>query len=257
MIKTEGQIPFYKFKIFEKHGELIHHGVSTRRGGVSEGYLESLNLGLDVGDSEENVRENYHRFCEEVGVDAEKIVVAHQEHTDNILIVDEKNFEGLSVLPIKGVDGFITNLKNCPLVVRFADCQGVLMLDPLKKVIGAVHSGWRGNAQNIIGKAVAKMVKIFGCDAENILVGISQSLGPCCAEFTDPIKELPEAMHKYIDGKNVDLWKCSFEQLTGEGVVSKNIEIARRCTVCENSEFFSYRGGKKKTGHMAGVICLI
>lgn len=255
MIYIKGAAPIYQFSIFKPYQGLVADGLSTRHGGVSEGYLTSLNLGMEVGDSEKNVKENYRRFCEAIGVGRDKLILGHQRHTANILTVSEENVGELK-MPIDEVDGFVTNLKNCPLMVRFADCQGVLMFDPIKMVIAAVHSGWRGNVQNIIGKAVGKMVAEFGCNADNILVGISPSLGPCCAEFTDPVKELPQFMHKHVNGKKVDLWQCSLEQLLAAGVKSENVEIARRCTVCENTEFFSYRGGKKKTGHMGGAICL-
>lgn len=255
MIHVDGEVPFYKFEIFKPYNGLVEHGVSTRHGGVSKGYLESLNLGMEVGDTDENLKENYKRFCEAVGVDGKNLIYGFQRHTDKILTVDEANFKSLE-MPIDETDGFVTNLKGCALLVRFADCQGVLMFDPVKRVIAAVHSGWRGNVQNIIGKAVFKMVGKFGCNAADIVVGISPSLGPCCAEFTDPFKELPESMHKYVNGRKVDLWRCSFEQLTAVGIQPSNIEIARRCTVCENKEFFSYRAGQKRTGHMGGIIAL-
>jgi len=260
---------FLKFKIFAPWKNVLRHGLSTRVGGVSGGsdmeHLASLNLGQFLGDSETNLAENYRRFCEAVGVDENKLVMAEQEHSDEIFVLRDGEFRPEYFgwrKPLKGYDGFITDAVGVPLLVRFADCQGALMFDPVKRVVAAVHSGWRGNVKNILGKAVKKMVEEFGCSASDILVGISQSLGPCHAEFTDPLKELPEWMQKYV-GKNagikeryVDLWKCSFEQLVAEGVRPENIEIMRRCTVCENDIFFSFRGGKKKTGHMAGVICL-
>lgn len=220
---------------------------------MSEGQLASLNLGLDVGDSEANLWENYWRFCEVIGVPVERLVVALQEHSDCIAIVSQ----GSGFLePHKGVDGFITNTRDLPLMVRFADCQGVLMFDPVKQVTSAVHCGWRGNVKNIIGKAVKQMTDEFGCNPADILVGVSPSLGPCCAEFSDPRTELPEFMQKYVTGRHVDLWQCSFDQLVDAGILSEHIEIARRCTVCENDKFFSYRGGQKRTGHMGGVIML-
>lgn len=231
-----------------------------RDGGVSEGHLASLNLGLDVGDSETNLRENYWRFCGVAGVPMERLVVALQEHSDKILTVDGAAYGGRKNSsfpePISGVDGFITDIPGVPLMVRFADCQGVLMFDPVRQVIAAVHCGWRGNVKNIIGKAVKRMVDEFGCDVCDILVGISPSLGPCCAEFSDPSTELPEFMQKYVSGRRVDFWQCSFDQLVDAGVLPEHIEIARRCTVCENDKFFSYRGGQRKTGHMGGVIML-
>ncbi len=271
-----------KFKIFEAYGVVLRHGLSTRKGGVSgreagNENLASMNLGLpgDI-DSEENLRENYRSFCEAVGVDEECLVVPIQEHSDKILVLKEgAHFvpgNGISLpdhdgkfgwrKPVEGYDGLITNAKNLPVMVRFADCQGVLFFDPVKSVIAAVHCGWRGNVQNIIGKAVKKMVAEFGCDAGDILVGISQSLGPCHAEFTDPAKELPEWMQEYVGKKagakelHVDLWQCSFDQLTETGIVAKNIEMMRRCTVCENNIFFSYRVAGEKYGRMGAVIQL-
>ncbi|MBP9771051.1 laccase domain-containing protein [Candidatus Gracilibacteria bacterium] len=260
---------FLKFKIFEKFAGVIHHGLSTRNGGVSGGekgheYLASLNLGQFEEDSEKNLEENYKRFCEAVGVDNGRLVRANQVHKDDILIlkgeVDRGNY-GLDK-PQGDHDGFITNVNGLTLSVRFADCQGVLFFDPVRRVIAAVHAGWRGNVKNIIGKCVRKMVEEFGCSAGDIFVGISQSLGPCHAEFSEPEKELPDWMKKYV-GKNagapdrhVDLWQCSFDQLVAEGVPAENIEIMSRCTVCENNIFFSSRAGKGKMGVMAGVICL-
>lgn len=263
---------YLQFKIF---GERVRHGISMRKGGVSEGHLASLNLGLDVGDKEVNLCENYKRFCEMVGVPMDRLVVALQEHSDKILTVDgaelyaavvglddrlavaRRPTSGLTLpKPISGVDGFITNTPGLPLMVRFADCQVVFIFDPIKRVIAAVHCGWRGNVKNIIGKAVKRMIDEFGCNSADILVGISPSLGPCCAEFSDPGTELPGFMQKYVNGRHVDFWQCTFEQLVDVGVLPEHIEMAQRCTVCENDKFFSYRGGQKRTGHMGGVIML-
>jgi len=247
-------IPLFKFKIFGGYEDAVLYGISMRDGGVSDGPLASLNLGLAVGDKPSNIEENYRRVCEAIGVPMDKLCIAIQEHTDKVLRVnDGGGFEH----PYKGVDGFVTNVPGIPLMVRFADCQGILLFDPVKRVIGAVHSGWRGNAQDIIGEAVRKMVDEYECNPADILAGVSPSLGPCCAEFSDPLTELPEHMHKYIDGTHVDLWECASDQLKNAGVLSEHIEIARECTVCNREKYFSFRGGKKITGHMGGVIQLI
>lgn len=205
--------------------------------------------------------EGFEDLCREIKVDGKKLVYGIQSHSDNILILKDSTQETFGLdKPVQDCDGFITNIKNLPLMVKFADCQGVLFFDPVKKVIAAVHSGWRGNVQNIIGKAARKMLEEFGCNAADILVGISQSLGPCHAEFSDPEKELPGWMMQYV-GKNagikerhVDLWKCSFDQLMEAGILAKNIEILRRCTVCENDKFYSYRVEGEKAGRMGGMI---
>ncbi len=239
------EFPIFRFKIFENFSDRIRHGISIRDGGV----------GLALEDEKNNITENYKRFCERIGIDIEKLCLAYQKHTDNILVIRENEKTGLNH-PFDGTDGFITNIAGLPLMVRFADCQGIFIFDPVCKVVAAVHCGWRGNTKNIIGKAVKKMINEFNCDAENLLVGISPSLGPCCAEFTDPYKELPEFMHKYIKDNRVDLWQCSFDQLIESGVSERNIEIAKRCTVCENDKFFSYRGDEIKTGRMGGAIMI-
>lgn len=246
-------LPIYKFSIFDALDGVIQ-GISMREGGVSEGPFESLNLGLDVGDKFENVEENFSRFCGELGADMDKLCLAFQDHTDNVVRIDEgAGFEH----PFENVDGFVTNVVGTPLMVRFADCQGVFLHDPKKRVISAVHSGWRGNTQNIIGKAVEKMVAEYGCDAGDILSSVSPSLGPCCAEFTDPLRELPKEMHKYISDRHVDLWECAYDQLLGAGVLVDNIEMARECTKCNKDKYFSFRGGNKMTGHMGGIIMMV
>lgn len=241
---------------FSHFGEGVVHGISTRHGGVSTGHLDSLNLGLQVGDEQKNIEENFRLFFDALGVSGEKLAIAYQRHTDEIVDIDADFSRDLNN-PFNAVDGFVCNVTEVPLVVRFADCQGVLFYDPVAKVVAAVHSGWRGNVKNIIGKCLRKMQDEYGCDPKNILVGLSQSLGRCCSEFSDPYNELPEFMHKYIDERNhVDLWQCAEDQILSEDVPAKNVEILRRCTVCENEKFFSHRGGKGKTGHMAAVIML-
>ncbi|MBD3360999.1 peptidoglycan editing factor PgeF, partial [Candidatus Peregrinibacteria bacterium] len=229
--------------------------------GISSGPFDSLNLGIDTRDDEKNIEENLKRFCKSLCVDRERLCLAHQEHSDNILAIKGNENIGWKNL-FSNVDGFITNISKIPLMVKFADCQGVFMFDPVHDVISAVHCGWRGNVKNIIGKAVKKMAQEYSCNPSDILVGISPSLGPCCAEFSYPFEELPEFMHKYVEKKGtktgdrffVDLWQCSFDQLAESGILPDNIELAGICTVCENDKFFSYRGGKKVTGHMGGLI---
>ena len=252
MYYVDGAVPLYKFEIFRKFEEVIAHAVSTRNGGVSTGPLESLNLGLQVGDSEENLKENYKRFAAAANIPREKIVIAYQNHTDKVMIIDDSDGQ-----PVDEVDGFMTATIGLPIMVRFADCQGGLFFDPAKKVIAAVHCGWRGNVQNIFGKTVRQMLKSYGCDPSDILVGIGPSLEPEAAEFSDPFNELPVEMHKYVDSQNkVDLWKCSRDQLMTEGVLAENIEIAGLGTYARVADFFSYRYSGGKMGHMGGVIML-
>ena len=102
------------------------------------------------------------------------------------------------------------------------------------------------------------MVRKFGTDPSNIAAGISPSLGPCCAEFVNYKKEIPENLWKFKskDNDNFDFWELSFYQLLQKGVRADNIENMNICTKCFSKTFFSYRE-EKQTGRFACVIGLI
>lgn len=167
-------------------------------------------------------------------------VTADQVHKDDILELDQ--FPG----ELPQCDAFITSSKNLPIMVKVADCQGVLVYDPEHEAIASVHSGWKGSALNIIGKTIQKMKAKYGSEPSKLIVAISPSIGPCCAEFSDPKNELPAFCHRFIkDNNHVDFWALSREQLKLEGVLEKNIELAGKCTRCQPG-YFSHRNGDSK-----------
>lgn len=242
--KNSDKDSYYKFDIFEGFSKKINHAVSTRK----HRSLDSIeDLSVDS--------ENRKAFGDLVGIPAQSWLFSHQVHGDEIHIIDEP-----VKVPFKFSEGdaLITNIPGQAIFVKMADCQAVLLFDPEKNVIAAVHSGWRGSVQNIIGKVVDKMEDHFGCDPSNILAGISYSLGPCCSYFTYPYVELPKSFHRYIahDKHSVDFWKASIDQLLAAGLKKANIECARICTKCKKDEFYSYRAEKDKAGRMGAVICL-
>lgn len=116
-------------------------------------------------------------------------------------------------------DAVITDIKGIFLVIQVADCQSVMLYDPHQKAIANIHSGWRGSIMNIIGKCADTMVREFGCRPENLLAGISPSLGPCCSEFIHYKEEIPEPLWKYKhrDKDFFDFWAMSRDQLMEKG----------------------------------------
>ena len=164
-------------------------------------------------------------------------IFSNQLHGDEVIVIDEYPNEELSG------DAFITNKSNIPLAIKVADCQGILIFDPINKAIAAVHSGWRGSTLNIIGKTIKKMFDEFGSNPSDLLIGISPSLGPCCAEFSDPMNELPAFIHPFIKNNHVDFWSLSIDQLKRAGVLEDNIEMMNECTKCNQSDYFSHRNG--------------
>lgn len=166
-------------------------------------------------------------------------VLLNQTHSDIILEVTEP----FSIEALPEGDAMITRQKNLLLMVKVADCQGIIIFDPIKQALGVVHSGWKGSTKNILGKTIRRMKEVYDCDPKSLLVAISPSLGPCCAEFTDPKTELPVFCHPFIQKNNhVDFWALSKKQCQDEGVLESNIEITGICTK-DSPDFFSYRLG--------------
>jgi hypothetical protein len=224
----------------------LRHGVFTRNGGFSREPFKSLNLSLSVGDEEEAIMHN--RSVVSKCMDDGDLVFARQVHDKDVVVVSETNSSTLVG------DAMVCGVENKMLAVKIADCQSVLMFDPVRKVAANVHSGWRGSIKNIIGRTVDVMRMNFGSDPSDIFSGISPSLGPCCAEFINFKSEIPEEFWKYrINDDHFDFWRISIDQLCVAGVKRDNIFSSGICTKCNTDLFFSYRG-EKRTGRFASVI---
>jgi YfiH family protein len=168
-LNTEGEAPFIEIEGFSDMG-CVKHGFTTRFGGVSQGIYESLNMGLHLEDNIDDVRENYRRIGSSIGIDSIRISAPNQVHKSNILVVTEEDAgDGIArELTHFDIDAQITNVKNIPLIVYTADCVPILLADPVSKVVGTVHAGWRGSVDGIAAKTVEKMVETYGCPPETI-----------------------------------------------------------------------------------------
>jgi YfiH family protein len=153
-------------------------------------------------------------------------------------------------------DALITHRTGLALMIKQADCQAVILCDPLKRVIANVHCGWRGNVQNILGSVVERMQKEYGSKPSHLLAAIGPSLGPCCGEFLTHEEIFPKSFRPFMVRENhFDLWAVSRWQLMAAGLGKDNIELARVCTKCRNDLFFSYRA-EKTTGRFATIAML-
>jgi YfiH family protein len=153
-------------------------------------------------------------------------------------------------------DAIVTDLRNKNLVIQVADCQAILLYDPVRHVVANVHSGWRGSIQNVVGKTVSLMNQRFMSNPKDVVAGIGPSLGPCCSEFVNYRTEIPETLWKYkINGKYFDFWSISQDQMKSEGILDENIETSGICTKCRTDLFFSYRG-ECVTGRFSAVLGL-
>lgn len=230
------------------------HGMFTKRGGASHGPFRSLNLSFGVGDQRKHVEKNREIVKQELGI--EYLVSSRQVHGNKVAVLHGVHQD----LELNGVDALITAQPGIGLLIQQADCQAVLLFDPEKQVIGAIHNGWRGSVANIISKTLQQMRHHFHVNPSHIQAVISPSLGPCCAEFIHYRREIPPHLHRFqATANHFDFWNISKYQLEKEGVKPSRVKITGICTAC-NSNFFSYRRAKKNsngvTGRNGSIIAL-
>lgn len=222
----------------------------NRHGGVSRPPWDSLNIGYSVGDDREDVAANRQRVKRAGGVSV--LVTAKQVHGDTVHVVHDDSTEDLA---IDSCDSLITDRQGVGLFIQHADCQAIMLYDPVKRVIGAIHSGWRGSVLNIAAKTVTEMTRFFDCAPSSLLALISPSLGPCCAEFVNYREELPESFTSYMVGENhFDFWQITRKQLSDCGVLEGNISLPDTCTKC-SGDFFSHRRAVQENDGITGRNC--
>ena len=137
-------------------GIRVPHCFTTRLGGVSRGYLDSLNIGMNRGDEPENVVENFAILGQALGFSREDLVLTHQVHTDVVRVVTAADHRGLDHRDYPECDGLVTKEPGTALVIFTADCTPILLHDPVTGAVGACHAGWRSTAMDIAGKTVRK-----------------------------------------------------------------------------------------------------
>ena len=240
----------------------VAHCFTTRFGGVSQGYLDSLNLGLHRGDDPENVEANFHILAQALGFDPQKLVLTKQTHSDIVRKVGQKDW---GVYMVEGAspecDALITDEPGTALTIFTADCTPILLHDPVTGAVGAAHAGWRGTAADIAGKTVQAMIDAYGCRPEDLRAAIGPNIGQCCFE-TGP--EVPDAMLAAF-GKEaeeqirpagskyyVNLKAINALALRRRGVT--NLAISEDCTMCQPDRFWSHRYTHGDRGSQGAII---
>ena len=196
------------------------------------------------------------------------VVRPYQTHTDNVEAIDKVK----AIDELKDVDGVITNKRKIALMTTSADCTSMILYDQVRKVIGSVHSGWRGTLKGIIGKAVEKMKDEYQSEPENIICCICPSIRQCCFEVDEDVKDLFYNKYKSLKNINeiiklgdkkenkqkyyIDTTKINIELLKKEGLKEENIIDSGICTVCHSKEFHSYRADGKNFGVNGAIIAI-
>jgi hypothetical protein len=164
---------------------------------------------------------------------------------------------------IPSTDGLVTDSPGLALMLRFADCQPILLYDPAHHALGLIHAGWRGVAQGIAYRAVETMQEALGSRPQELLAGLGPAIGPCCYTVGHKVASvmgyaLPDWQQVMsLQGEDqwcFDLPAANAQQLAAAGV--QRIEEAHLCTSCHSDEFFSHRADNGQTGRFAVVAYL-
>jgi polyphenol oxidase len=226
---------------------------STRHGGVSPAPFASLNLGLNTTDAPENVAENRLRFFRALGIDPARVASSNQVHGVEILTVTEPG-------RYDGYDALITNQPDLFLTVTVADCVPVLIVDPARRAVAAVHAGWRGTVGQIVSRTLAALHAQFGTEPSDCTAWVGTCIDDCAFEVGPEVaKQFALDFQRFDTEKDryfIDLKAANVRQLTDAGVLPENIGVSPYSTVTHNADYYSYRLEGGQTGRMLAGIGL-
>jgi hypothetical protein len=246
------------------------HAFSTRQGGVSRAPFATLNLGASVGDDSEAVAENRRRFFGGLGIAAEQVVRLKQVHGNEVLVVNaalagRAGFPQVLLDEGAAYDAMTTDLCGLALTVSTADCTPILIVDPVRGAVAAVHAGWPSTAKRIAVETLHAMRRAYGTDPADCCVAIGPSIRGCCYEVDRPVTSAMAsaladweacAVPTRPGHWRLDLAKVNRRLLESAGVPRDQIEDVGLCTACRRDLFFSHRAEQGKTGRMLNVIMI-
>jgi YfiH family protein len=237
---------------------------------VSLGPYATLNLGASVGDDPAAVEENRRRFFGNFGVESSQVVRVKQVHGDGVLTVTEdlvsrRGFPGVLLDERYKYDALVTNLPDLALVVSTADCLPLLIHDPVRGAVAAVHAGWRSTAKRIAVRALEAMATAYGTDPKDCRVAIGPGIRGCCYEVGDEVtKAMAAALptwEAHAESTRPNHWRLDLAGvnralLEAAGVRARRIADVGLCTACRTDLFFSHRAEKARTGRMMNLILI-
>ena len=277
-VRNNKQILYLTFPLLEKTG-LVRHLFSTRKGGVSKGIYESMNLSYSRGDVKEAVDENFRRIAGIFDSSPERMVCSRQTHTTNIRLVGEEDC-GKGIMKetdYEDVDGLITNLPEIILCTFYADCVPLYFVDTQKKAIGLAHSGWRGTVDRMGEQVLKAMTEAFGTRPQDVVAAIGPSICQDCYEVGEEVAEKfmecfsgetiggdfrGNAFNKrgilqkgVKEGKyQLNLQEANRTILVDAGIPKGQIAVSDICTCCNSSLLFSHRASQGKRGNLGAFM---
>lgn len=271
-LREKNGVTYMVFPALEKLG-FVDHLFSTRFGGVSEGCYSTMNLSYTRGDVKETVDENYRRIAEVMGhgKTLTDFVSTFQTHTTNIRVVSEadRGKGPARERDYTDIDGLVTDVPGIILSTFHADCPPVYFADPVKRVIGLAHSGWKGTKGKISAKMVEALKENYGSNPADIVCAVGPSIcGDCYEIGSDVAREFSTAFTEeelkdysilvpYPNDKyRLFLWNAIKLTLLQSGVKEENIFLTDVCTRCNPEVLFSHRIQGEKRGNLAAFLSI-
>ncbi|MFO7765449.1 MAG: peptidoglycan editing factor PgeF [Pelovirga sp.] len=239
-------------------------GFSTRNGGVSRPPYHSLNLGYNTDDPKVHIEGNRSTFVRTFDLPIHQLLTVKQVHGKDILLIDEPNLD-LSHFNRLEVDAIITNQPGIMIGILTADCYPLLLWNRQQTAVAAVHIGWRGAADGLIGKTVKAITSHFDCTPQDLLAAVGPGIGADRYEVDRPVRDAfrqgsgfwKEISHETRLGHfSLNLALSCRLQLEQTGIAPDAIEESGHCTYASAEMFFSYRRDDGKTGRQLGFIML-
>lgn len=266
--EVEKETPYLEFQLLRESG-VVRHAFSTRLGGVSKGCYASLNLNFSRGDEEAAVQENFRRIADSIGVRCEDMVLSKQTHTTNVRVVTAAD-RGMGIVrpcAFTDVDGMVTDVPGICLVTSYADCVPLYFVDPVKRVIGLSHSGWRGTVGKIGKVTVERMQSVFGCRPEEILAAVGPSICQDCYEVSEDVilkfceqfdrTDWDSLFYRKENGKyQLNLWRANELIFLEAGILPEHMAVTNLCTHCNSRILYSHRAMGNERGGLAAFLAL-
>ncbi len=297
--QQHGDARYLQFSHFLQFPDLIHASF-TRLGGYSKTPYRGLNVSYSTGDDFDNVLRNRLLALKALQIQTYPCATLWMVHGAEVATLGVEQWDDWradwphrsyqidqheliwTTKPRRKADALITRHSGVALAMSSADCVPLMFYDPVERVVGLAHAGWRGTVRGIAAITIDAMGEQFGCNPYNIYAGIGPSIGSCCYEVTeevqryfmgqqefdpDPtdvryrklVRESATFSVKRIQGRNslrLDLWETNRNQLLMAGVLPEHIESSEVCTSCKKEHFFSHRGERGKAGRFPSILAL-
>ena len=232
---------------------------TTRHGGSGEGTYATFNCTHYCGDNPEHVKTNLEKLAMSLPERPRVFVIPRQTHTTNVRVITDVPTQE----ELQDVDAVVTHLKGFCLCVSTADCVPILIYDKEKRVIAAVHAGWRGTVGRIVEKTLEAMKSHYGTDGKDVIACIGPSISLEAFEVGDEVYDAfveagfdMSAIAKKYEKWHLDLWEANRLQLLAQGVWPEYIEVAGICTYQQHEDFFSARRLGIKSGRILSGVML-